>query len=240
MFQGERTREREREREIDFKDKEKNVKSPDVFGEFPPLGTQLQDDQTSRGKQADPLSVIFLGHLGDFFSHHGDVFDSFFLKGAGKCPSLRGLLVQRTFGVSQNCRPEKEQVLHCFFLFFLKPNSGWLFNFCDQNRSSLSERVPFQTRRPVCVVNEYIWFSDSDFLLSSVLLWRLCCTGRCDFCIQASTVGVLERMLKATRSKCAALKRAQKQEQTAAVLFYFSPHDVYDSFNIAEGPFIVD
>lgn len=83
----------------------------------------------------------------------------------------------------------------------------------------------------VFVIKGYVWFSEAlkrgDFLLSSSFAEAVCCTGRCDFNMQASKVGGFMYMLKkTTRSKCTAVNLVQRQNQP----FFFAFVLLFPSF----------
>lgn len=119
-------------------------------------------------------------------------------------------------GRAANCPPSWGLIKSksCSSYFF--SSNQTLAVFLDQNGSSTGQR--FQTCRPVFLVKERARFCEAlergDFCLAAVVLRRLCCTGRCDFCMQASTVGVLQPTLKKpTRCELLWKQRRNKSEQ---------------------------
>lgn len=174
------------------------------------------------------------------YSCHSEIFSFFFfwIKGS---PALGGELVtvhtyvgcKQTFGMSQSCQPEKEQALHCCFFIFIFSNQtlGGCSTFEIKKKKTKKTGTAWVNE---CISNPQaclcckrvrlvFWGSWVTFCLASVLLWRLCCTGRCDFCMQASTVGVLQQMLKNPQDQsCSALKSPETRANSRRFVLLFS------------------
>lgn len=174
-------------------------------------------------------------------------FSSFLLKGS---PTLcQGELLAVHFYVCSDCGQHLEWFKavslkkSCTVASFQNQTLGGCSTFEIKKKKKWTSA--FQTHRPVCVVKEYVWFSEaleSDILLSFSFVSAVVLHRQVWFLHASLNSGCVTASAeeKPTRSKCAALKRVQKREQTVVVLFYFPPHDVYDSFNITEVPFIVE